>query len=164
MHPLTDLVKFYHSSVGANGHLEIDLAVDRTGNVDPTHAAAYKQFGDWIRACYGSPVATGSLPAGATSFTLALPGGAGGSVVDRVALSEDQTSGQLIISYTVEALPAGGSAWVPFSGGVSVGSKRIDVAAGGPVAATALRFSITADWGQSPGVTMAAFAPDGCKV
>ena len=80
-----------------------------------------------------------------------------------VALSEDQTSGQLIISYTVEALPAGGSAWVPFSGGVSVGSKHIDVAAGGPVAATTLRFSITADWGQSPGVTMRVRA-DGCKV
>lgn len=135
-----------------------------TGRVDPVHAAAYKQFGDWIRACYGAPVATGALPAGATSFTLTLPGGTAGTVIDRVRMEEDQSTGQMIYSYTVEVLAAGAADWAPFSSGVSIGAKRIDIAPGGPVAATALRFSITADWGPSPGVVLSAFMPDGCKV
>ena len=128
------------------------------------HAAAYKAFGDWIRSCYGSPVAAGSLPPGATSFTVTLPGGSAGSVIDRVRMEEDQTRGQLIYSYAVDAMHAGSSEWAPFSSGVSIGAKRIDITPGGPVAATALRFSITADWGQTPGVTLAAFSPAGCQV
>lgn len=47
LNPLSTLVSFYHNSVGANGHLEIDFAIDRTGGVAPKHALAYKQFGAW---------------------------------------------------------------------------------------------------------------------
>ena len=148
----------YHHSVGANGHLEIDFAIDRTGNVDPVHAAGYAAFGAWIRACYGTPVATGALAPGATSFSLALPAGA---VVDRIQLEEDQSAGQTIISYVVEALVAG--AYVPFSAGVTIGAKRIDVAAAAS-GATALRVSITAAYGTPTGLTASAFAPAGCAI
>lgn len=94
---------------------------------------------------------------------MTLPGGSAGTAIDRVRLREDQSAGQLIYSYAVEALLAGGSDWQPFSSGVSIGSNRIDIA-GAPITATQLRFSITADWGQSPGVTLEAFAPDACVV
>ena len=29
--------------------MELDFAIDRTGRVDPKHAALYKALGDWIR-------------------------------------------------------------------------------------------------------------------
>lgn len=160
LHPLSDLVAFYHNSVGMNGHLEIDFAISRTGEVDPLHAAAYAGFGAWIRSCYGSPVASGALPAGATSFVLPLGSGGAAVTVDRVRMQEDQTAGQLIYSYTVEAQVGG--AWQAFSSGVSVGASRIDL--GEAVAATALRFSVTAGWATPTGLNFAAFAPGPCAL
>ena len=145
LHTLSELATFYHRSVGANGHLEIDFAIDRTGNVAPTHVAAYAAFGAWIAGCYKkAPLASASLAAGAASVTLPLPAGA---QPDRVVLREDQTGGQFVITYTVE-VQAGGGAWAPFSAGTTIGSNRIDVAAA-PVAATALRLTIVSAF--SPG-------------
>ena len=60
VHNLTTLAGFYHGSVGANGHLEIDFAVDRTGNVAPAHVAACA----WAGATAAPPPATaGRTPA-----------------------------------------------------------------------------------------------------
>jgi len=156
VHPITDLVQFYHHSVGMNGHLEIDFAIDRTGRVDPVHAKAYAQFGAWIASCYGSPLAVGGLPFGATSFVVALPAAAS---IDRVLLQEDQSKGQLIVSYVVEAQVNG--AWQPFSSGVTVGAKRIDIAAA-PVTATALRVSVTEAFATPTALTASIFAPEPC--
>ena len=160
LHPLSDLVQFYHSSVGMNGHLEIDFAISRTGEVDPLHAAAYAGFGSWIRSCYGdaSRLASGALPSGATSFVLPL--GASPVTVDRVRMMEDQTAGQLIFSYTVEAQVGG--AWQAFSAGVSIGATRIDI--GTAVSATALRFTVTAGWGVPTGLYLSAFGPAPCAL
>jgi alpha-L-fucosidase len=158
IHPLVDLVSFYHRSVGMNGHLEIDFAISRTGEVDPVHALAYKSFGDWIRSCYGAPVAVGGLLYGETSLTISLP--PGGSLIDRVMLQEDQTRGQFIVSYVVQ-VHAGGS-WQPFSSGVSVGQKRIDI--GTPVLAAAVRVSVTEAWATPTGLVAAAFSPQACNL
>ena len=138
--------------------MEIDFAISRTGEVAPDHAALYARFGSWIASCYGgTPVADGFLPAGAASAVIALPPGAS---VDRVVLMEDQTAGQFTIAYTVEAQVAG--AWAPFSSGVTIGSKRIDVA-GAPVAAAALRFTVTAAFAPGhAGVRVDALSGDGC--
>lgn len=157
--PLSELAAVYHNSVGANGHLEIDFAIDRTGGIDPAHAAGYKAFGDWIRSCYGSPVAQGSLPAGETSFTVTL--GSSCVSVDRVRMEEDQTAGQVIVDYVVEAKVQ--EAWVPFSAGTSIGAKRIDVATS-PVGATALRFSVKSGFGKPTGLKLFAFAPAPCAL
>jgi hypothetical protein len=83
------MIDMYHASVGANGHLEIDFAIDRTGGVDPKHAAAYAGFGGWIRSCYGTPVGTASLSAGATSVIIEMPKP---TSIDRVRMEEDQVS------------------------------------------------------------------------
>ena len=52
--------------------MELDFAIDRTGNVAPAHAALYEAFGNWRRACYGTPLASAPLPAGAMTITLEL--------------------------------------------------------------------------------------------
>jgi alpha-L-fucosidase len=158
IHPLADLVSFYHRSVGMNGHLEIDFAISRSGELDPVHAVAYKSFGDWIRSCYGSPAATGSLLYGQTSFVVPLP--AGGTIIDRIALQEDQTRGQMIVSYVVEV--QFGGTWLPFSSGVSIGQKRIDI--GKSVLATGVRVSVTEAWGTPTGLTASVFSPEPCDV
>ncbi len=44
--------------MGRNGVLELDFAINRNGLVEPSHAARYKELGDWARACYpDGPVA-----------------------------------------------------------------------------------------------------------
>ena len=115
-----------------------------------------------MRSCYSTPLASGSLSAGATSVTLKLPAG---KMVDRVRLEEDQSKGQLVVAYTVEAQQAaaagGGGSWVPFSAGVTIGAKRIDIAQA-PVSASALRFTVTSGFGKPTGVKMFAFSPEGC--
>ncbi len=158
IHPLADLVSFYHRSVGMNGHLEIDFAISRTGEIDPLHAVAYKSFGDWIRSCYGTPVAVNGLVYGQTSFIIPLP--ATGVYIDRIMLQEDQTRGQLIASYVVEV--QSGGVWLPFSHGVSVGQKRIDL--GENVLATSVRVSVTEAWGLPTGLTASLFSPERCSL
>ena len=109
-------------------------------------------------------MAKGSLPSGKSTFILSLSGvanaGDAGATIDRVRMEEDQTAGQLIASYTVEAMVAG--AWQPFSQGITVGAKRIDVRARGPVTATALRFTAVSGFGVPTGLTLFAFGPSGC--
>eukprot|EP01045_Picozoa_sp_COSAG04_P004477 COSAG04_NODE_195_length_20819_cov_5.821718_2_plen_157_part_00 len=146
----------YHASVGTNGHLEIDFGIDRTGGVDPKHAACYAGFGGWIRSCYGTPVAQGALKQGATSIEVPFTKP---TSVDRIRLEEDQTAGQKIISYTVEAKVGG--AWQAFSAGVTVGAKRIDVAEK-PVTASGMRVTVTEGFGKPTGLTLFAFAPGPC--
>jgi alpha-L-fucosidase len=155
LHTLADFSVFYHNSVGNNGHLEIDFAIDRRGMIDPNHAIAYKLFGDWIRSCYGSPVAAAYLDAGAPSVTLPISGS-----IDRISLSENQVSGQFIISWTAEVLIAG--AWTPFVSGSTIGSKRIAIAAA-PVATSSLRVNITSAFSPGHnGVNISALSGVGC--
>lgn len=171
LRPLSELQSTYHRTVGANAVMELDFAIDRTGNVDPAHAALYKAFGDWRRACYASPpLATGVLAAGQSSFLLQLPPGCP-SLMDRVVLEEDQAPfGQCVYGYTVEVSTAGGG-WAPFSSALTIGNKRIDIA---DVAlnATAVRVNVTgstcgggAGGGvQHAGVVVSVISPAACGV
>ena len=137
--------------------LELDFAIDRQGLVDPAHAVRYKEFGDWIRACYGAPVASTHPTPGATLVELSLP--LGTAEVDRVMIQEDITQGQRIRAFVVEYLVGG--QWVPFSRGESVGNKRIDVV-GTPIAgARTFRLNVTQHIGaEGPLITnFAAFRP-----
>lgn len=160
LHSLADLATFYHRSVGANGHLEIDFAIDRTGNVAPDHVAAYAAFGAWIDACYKkAPLASAALAAGVNSVVLALPAGA---AVDRLVMQEDQSGGQFVWTYAAEVQATAGGPWAPFSAGNTIGSKRIDVV-GAPVAAVALRFNVTAAFAPGhAGIKVDALSGDGC--
>ena len=160
---LSELILAYHNSVGANGKLELDFAIDRTGNLAPAHVAAYARFGAWIKACYGAPLATATPPPGAMSVVLPLPGGA--AAVDRVVMREDQRRGQAVNGFTVEysALGAGGP-WLPFGAGVTIGTKRILIAPA-PVTAAALRLTLLPAAFSPPVLRdFAAFAPGPCAL
>lgn len=77
------------------------------GQVDPAHAQRYKEFGDWIRACYDEPLASrqGVISGPGQVLELRLPPG-GGQAFDRVLIREDQSHGQRIREYAIELLPA----------------------------------------------------------
>ena len=103
--------------------MELAFAIDRDGLVQDTHAVVYKQLGDWVRSCYGSPVgestdpAPGSGVAGAGwTYQLTVPEG---GVFDRVQLQEDTVSGQRVRNYTVAV------DGVTVAAGQAVGTKRI---------------------------------------
>ena len=154
--PLSQLIDMYHHTVGSNAVMELDFAVDRTGNIDPRHAARYVEFGAWIKGCYGTPVAGSGWVLG-SSAVLHVPGG-GTMNIDRVAIMEDISRGQRITKYTVEVQLRTGSDWQPFSAGTAVGHKRIDVVAAG-AQVSAVRITISDGVELPANISLAAFAP-----
>ena len=124
----------YHQTVGRNAVLELDFAIDRTGRVDPAHAARYTEFGDWIRACYDTPV--GSTSGKGASFVVQF----NTTKIDRVVMREDQSQGQRVRAYTVEAQVDG--VWMPLVTGDGIGNRRVDLHST-VVVATAVRLNIT---------------------
>ena len=50
LRPLSQLIEVYHQTVGRNGVLEMDFAIDRTGRVALAHEQRYGELGDWIRS------------------------------------------------------------------------------------------------------------------
>ena len=158
---LATLIEIYHDTVGANAVMEMDFAIDRTGNVDPTHALRYNEFGSWVASCYGAgtqldrAVATAPWTLG-SSLTLTVPGG-GTSVVDRIAIMEDLSRGQRVTKYAVEA-SMDGTKWSAFASGTSIGHKRINVAKNG-AAWEHFRLTIKGGVELPANVSLAVFAP-----
>lgn len=152
------MIDIYHATVGANGLLELDFAVDRTGNVHPAHAARYAELGQWISECYDTPVASTrvQLPGSNGRVELSLAGG--GQVVDRVMLREDQSRGQRVRQFVVDGRVAG-HGWARLANGTSVGNKRIALF-GANVTVTGLRVQVT-DTAAAPVFLqeVSAFAP-----
>ena len=140
LRPLTELIRVYHLTVGRSCRLEMDMSPDQSGLIPAAHAARYAQLGGFIRACYDVPL-PGRLSHPSSSLWIAafpVP-----TTVDRVQLMEDQTAGQVVRAYTVEALMEGApSHWVQVSNGTSIGHKKIDLLAA-PITTTALRFNVT---------------------
>lgn len=127
---LEGMIDVYHKTVGRNCVLELDLAPDRSGLIPSNQVARYKELGDFIKSCYGNPIAhkVSQNDNGVYSFTFkkATP-------IDRIVLMEDQTNGQVIRSYQVYAKIADSqtsNARLPYtliSNGTSVGHKKIDL-------------------------------------
>jgi alpha-L-fucosidase len=150
---LQTLIQVYHATVGQNAVLELDFAIDNTGNVDPTHAAMYAQFGTWIRSCYGTPVVATS--GNATTLTLTLNGA---TTVDRVIIQENIRLGQRVRAFSVDVLPKSTGTWQNFLQGTSIGHKFIGL--GTPVPdATQIRLTITSSAAPPILINFAAFAP-----
>lgn len=160
---LRTLIQMYHGTVGSNSVMELDFAVDRTGNIDPTHAARYQEFGAWIRGCYGVAAAdSGAGYSNATIVEITVAGEADSAVIDRVAVMEDLSAGQRITAYKVEVIYAVNEAaddWQPFSWGTSVGHKRIDVLSKpSGKAISKLRLTVT-DSVAPPMIRLSAYKP-----
>lgn len=134
---LDEMIDVYHQTVGRNCLLELDLAPDRSGLIPARHAARYKELGDFINSCYNNPIVTpitsslNTTTTGASvELTFSYP-----TSIDRIAIMEDQTNGQVIRAYEVyakivDAEEMNGTLDVPWtlvSNGSSIGHKRIDL-------------------------------------
>lgn len=126
---LEEMIDVYHNTVGRNCILELDLAPDRSGLIPAEHAARYKQLGDFIGSCYGTPVKPDQAEDegdGVYRLKFDYP-----TPVDRIVLMEDQSEGQVIRSFNVtgrvvetDAKDGDGEVRV-LAKGTSVGHKRI---------------------------------------
>jgi len=119
--PLNELINVYHATVGQNGVLELDFAIDRTGNVASDHAQRYRDLGNWIRSCYNYPL--DSKSGNTTQLMLSIPDNI---TIDRIMIQENLTYGQRIRQYIVE-VSYDSTNWSLFSSGTSVGNKKIDI-------------------------------------
>lgn len=130
-HPLRSLDEMkqvYHTTVGRNCFLELDLSPDTRGLIPDDHAARYKELGDFVKSCYGSPIQPSSTHADDEEGAFEMKWEDGAVAVDRISLMEDQTDGQVIRSYGVYGKVEGGNGeWTLLSNGTSVGHKKIDI-------------------------------------
>lgn len=130
---LDEMIEVYHQTVGRNCLLELDLAPDRSGLVPARHAARYKELGNFINSCYGNPIV--NPVANTTTETGVFLALDYPTSIDRIALMENQSTGQLVRAYEVwakivDAQEMNGTLDVPWtlvSNGSSIGHKRIDL-------------------------------------
>jgi hypothetical protein len=110
------------------------------------HASRYKEFGDFIRSCYGtSPSPTKRLTFDDSNIHIQLFDSAP-ITIDRSVIQEDQTNGQVIRAYTVDVHLANATEadqWITVAQGTSVGNKKIDIWQVGPQLVNAVRLNIT---------------------
>ena len=116
---LEEMIPIYHDIVGRGMIMELAFSIDRRGLVDPAHETVYRQLGDWVKTCYGTPIAMTTAGASANEFRLRIPKGA---VFDRIQIKEDIVFRQRIRNYTI-AFDGGDEVLVQC--GTSVGRKRI---------------------------------------
>eukprot|EP00662_Eupelagonemidae_sp_cell21_P048260 gene48260-38971_t len=99
----------YHQSVGRSCGLELNFAPTPAGPLPERAVAAYRQFGAWIRSCYGVDAASpgtktpsGAVALGEASAVITLsPTESADSAFDRVLLYEDLTRGQHIREFNI---------------------------------------------------------------
>ena len=141
---LAELQAVYHATVGRNAFLMMDFAPNQDGRIADDQAARYKEFGDWVRSCYGAAPISQIGPVTATlgqPVVLQLPGKA--AAINRVVLQEDQSGGQAILKYLVEANDGEAGAFRQVSSGTSIGNKKIDLFTSAEITnATAFRLTI----------------------
>ena len=114
------MIPIYHDIVGRGMTMELAFSIDRDGLVQDTHAAQYKALGDWVRQCYGTPLATTS-GGYQNEFVLKLPKGV---TFDRIMLQEKTVQGQRVRRWSVES-STDGTTWFPLFSGQAIGTKAI---------------------------------------
>ena len=120
---LKSLIDVYHETVGKNGVLELDFAIDRDGLVNTNHAKRYKELGTWIKHCYSDPVSTSIGFPGQNHLILRITRDV---PIDRLMLQEDMTNGQTIRSFEVYELSNGSRGWNKiYESSSGIGNKRI---------------------------------------
>ena len=139
------MIQVYHQTVGRNCLLMLDLTPDRRGLIPAAYATRYKELGDFIRSCY----ANSTQPARRLTFddsTVHVLQFDTPITVDRSVIQEDQTQGQVIRAYVVQAQLVNGSNstdWTTVANGTSVGNKKIDLWQSGPLMVNSVRLNIT---------------------
>lgn len=118
------MIPIYHDIVGRGMVMELAFSIDREGLVQDTHALVYKQLGDWVKECYGTPLASTSPGMGKGPFLLHVQPHGTNATIDRAQLQEDVVMGQRIRRYTLEQLVVG-QTWMVVAKGQAIGTKRI---------------------------------------
>ena len=96
---LQQLITVYHDTVGNNCVLELDFAIDETGNIASAQAQRYKEFGDWINNCYGQSLkeTNGTIMSQNGTLSLDVDNGS----FDRIMVREDLSKGQRIRQFSI---------------------------------------------------------------
>lgn len=127
---ITELISVYHTTVGRNCVLELNLTPADNGLIAPNHVALYEELGTFISSCYGESAdedAEHDISDDGSVYSISFDSP---TSIDRIVLMEDQTEGQVISSYKVEAKVVGGYSaeeWTEVSKGTSIGHKKIDL-------------------------------------
>jgi alpha-L-fucosidase len=127
----------YEATVGRNTNFMLALTPDPWGVVPEEDVIEYQQLGEMIQRCYGKSIAEAS---GNNTISISLTFPPGNTEFNRIVISEDQTFGQRIRSYTVERLHD--DKYEHIANGTSVGNKRIEVF-DNSVKATGVQLTIT---------------------
>ena len=143
---LAMLIPIYHDIVGRGMVMELAFSIDRDGLVQDTHAAMYKALGNWVRACYGSPLkmTTGrGAEADGAVFEIAL---AANTTFDRFQLQEDTLVGQRVRNYTITWDGGQGTDdWQTLVTSQAIGTKAIHLLPQPLTTTTPTRFRLTID-------------------
>jgi alpha-L-fucosidase len=132
--PLAERLRVYYELVGRGAGAIINLTPDPSGRIPDNLVVAAKEMGDEINRRFAVPVARTSGKGPVVTLELGGP-----RRIDHLVTKEDQTGGQQIARYRIEARIDGH--WTTVVSGQTVGHKRIDRIS--PVTATALRFVCT---------------------
>ena len=159
---LEDLVDVYHESVGHNGVLELDFAINEKGLVEPAHADMYRNFGNWIKKCYRKPVSQGVIGHGEEQGLLKIPHN---TPIDRLMLQEDISDGQKVREFIIYRKGFNGRTWIfLYQNNAGIGNKKI-VIFNETIQTDELKIIITKSMGSDSGeIKVSAFHPHNCKL
>ena len=124
----------------------LDLTPDRSGLIPPAYARRYKELGDFIRSCYGSPVTPNEHFHSDDSLVYIQLFDSSPVTIDRSVIQEDQRQGQVVRAYSVDVQlvnAIGHDRWMTVAQGTSIGNKKIDLWQAGPQLVDAVRLTIT---------------------
>ncbi len=116
-----DLLQLYHTSVGRNSKLLLNVPPTRDGMLPEPDRGTLLRFRELREATYGTVLAEGRpRPGGARTITVE----SAGITFDATSLEEDIAHGQHVAGYTIEA--EGGAGWREIARGTTIGYRRID--------------------------------------
>ena len=133
------LKTIYMKSVGQNTNLLLNVAANSSGLIPDLARPIYKGFGEWIRSCFGTPIAKTS--GSGMSFTLQLNTPA---EITKISVSEDQSDGEMVTEFRINATTVDGTTHPIVTNGQSIGNKFIVDLADGPMIVTVVELVITA--------------------
>jgi hypothetical protein len=159
------MVQIYERTVGHNSNLLLNFALDYSGQQPSESFRRFKEFGDWIRGCYGTSVSSigATRVANGRELTMAV---SNSKPIGRIVIMEDQALGQRVRRFKVEIMPATsaqtiGGAWKTVTTAESIGHKRI-IALNTSSTLSSVRLTVLDSVGVVAIRSMAVYAMEGC--
>lgn len=153
---LDALTEIYYLSLGRSANLLLNITPDDHGAIPEVQLKRLAEFGDDIRARFGTPLATTTAVFKDSTGALDLVLDSAKSV-DHIRLREDIRGGERVRKFTVRGKSAGGK-WITLASGSQIGARQIIPFA--PAMLTALRLEIAESVGPPAVMEFAAFDVD----